>query len=518
MATHAPLRLFHTATIAFLACLAACGDKDGEGVVQTDDDTGAPADDGGDDGGSTGDEGSTGGDDGGDEGDSGGDDGGDDGGDEGGDSGGDSGGGQITLEEADATYTGSFDFVALDAVADASGDGQSDLVIGAFGTSDIGVVSVLSGPLSPGTLTSSDVTAEVRGAGSELYFASGVLGVPDQDGDGYDELYILATDMDDDTQPGALARFEAPLSGTFDLEDDAVAMVESLYDGPAGRHMEAPADFDGDGVVDLIIGSEFGQGTDDSGDNWRSWIGVWAGPLTGTSTHHDDTLAMVFGGEVGAGPLSAGDLDGDGIADLVATGDHDEGEGIVVFLGPLAGEVDGRTPDLQLDFGYISELLVADLDGDGNGELVVGDDFYNGWAGTMVGRVQVFTGPLSGSETPGDAVYEVECHKDQCRLGRYGLLSEDLDDDGAADLVMTAPLIDHPYGENTGMAFVGFGPLSGSVTTEEVDVRILGGASGDVLGWEMSSGDLDGDGVLELWLGAYGSSTILGYPASSLRP
>jgi hypothetical protein len=77
----------------------------------------------------------------------------------------------------------------------------------------------------------------------------------------------------------------------------------------------------------------------------------------------------------------------------------------------------------------------------------------------------------------------------------------DLDGDGAVDLVVSAPG-DWSYGIRAGKVMVFRGPLSGTLTAAEADRLWVGEHLGDHAGRGLAVGDLDGSGKPDIAIGA----------------
>ncbi|MBM4368770.1 MAG: putative metal-binding motif-containing protein [Deltaproteobacteria bacterium] len=178
------------------------------------------------------------------------------------------------------------------------------------------------------------------------------------------------------------------------------------------------------------------------------------------------------------------DLDGDGLDEGYAASTVDGGAyGIdadlasATFLGALSDETVSLQPG-------------GDVDGDGLGDLLAG--VVTGASGG--GGVLVLHGPSPGvhtalvaGESTNARAYLVE------PLG-------DLDDDGTAAFVVSSDSAGRPY-EN-GAAWIFDGPLSGVVGTSCAEITLAATQDQLGLGLGMAHGDLDGDGVVELLLGA----------------
>ena len=134
-------------------------------------------------------------------------------------------------------------------------------------------------------------------------------------------------------------------------------------------------DFDGDGFEDMAVVRAGFSSCDD---------GVGCPVVPGSATGPD--LASAFG--LALTPLWAGDLDGDGIDDLV-TGDSEAlgrfGVAAVHYGAPSGLSVSAdQTFDGIDGEGLGSAATAADLDGDGAIELVLGASRWNDGSGRLL--------------------------------------------------------------------------------------------------------------------------------------
>ncbi len=183
-----------------------------------------------------------------------------------------------------------------------------------------------------------------------------------------------------------------------------------------------------------------------------------------------------------------------------------------VLNGPIKEDIDVRDADFEILPDYTNESLgnaldVADFDGDGVADLLVG---ANGeYASDRAGRALVVLGPTQGSLQADDADLVLWGRNDQDLAGNDVAFVGDVDGDGHGDLLVGAPG-DKVSGDLSGVAYLVHGPISGTYDLEDVGTLLLGEASNDQAGEQVAGpGDLDGDGLDDLLVGAAWHGSIL---------
>ncbi|NQV90598.1 FG-GAP repeat protein [Candidatus Uhrbacteria bacterium] len=233
------------------------------------------------------------------------------------------------------------------------------------------------------------------------------------------------------------------------------------------------------------------------------------------SSTADYELTGESGSDQSGSALASGDLNDDGILDLVVGAPRDDDGGndagaAYVFFGPISSSSDLSSANMKLtgeatdDRAGIS-LFVGDLNDDGVMDLVIGATGEDS-GGNGAGAVYVVFGPLaSGDLSLADADVKITGEAAEDVFGT-SLFVEDLNNDGVMDLVIGA-MSEDSGGSSAGAVYVVFGPLSGDLDLADTDVKITGEATGDSLSSSLFVGDLSNDGVMDLVVGATGEDS-----------
>lgn len=227
-------------------------------------------------------------------------------------------------------------------------------------------------------------------------------------------------------------------------------------------------DQDGDGVREGMVYV----------DDWTAGEEVWIFPLTGGEwTDLGDTAVRLSGGEP-EGLVDAGDVDGDGFADVLLPAET----GSVLFLGPVREDRTLSDADVSLDPIRDADLS-SDLDGDGRGDLL--------WYAYQGARKTSAVSLAGGTAVTFAELQDVvEAHS-----------GGDLDGDGRADVLA-----------NADEKCFWSGPLAGSLERADA-TRCFGAYTDDHVVVHDVHGDGYDDVVGTVFLGSVDTDTGAGYDA-----
>lgn len=354
---------------------------------------------------------------------------------------------------------------------DSDGDGYTDLMVAARDApsgkiDDGGIVYLLSGPLSADTMVESAV-ATVSGADDSdlLGYRNAIVTIGDHNSDGNDEIAmgVYGASVDSSAaESGAVVIFLGPLSGTTTWREADVIIQGTEPSDYLGETIAEVGDTNGDGISDLVAGgnsvecAEFGR---------DGAFYLLQGPITSSGTA-DDAATTKWCSEtsdesLGESVAGSGDVDGDGLADIVIgdphqTSDH-AGQAWVVH-GTLSGVLGMSSAaahivgEVYMDQAGYLVAGAGDLNGDARGDVLVGAPTHD--AGTSTnGVTYVLLGPLSGTISLSDA--DGEIISDDGNTASNGVGVGDIDGDSYPDIAVSTPRIVDTYNWSRILIFPG---------------------------------------------------------------
>ncbi|MCD7444654.1 VCBS repeat-containing protein [Streptomyces lincolnensis] len=330
----------------------------------------------------------------------------------------------------------------------------------------------------------------------------------DFNGDGFPDVVMAAPAGSVGGKTGA--GFVSVLYGSSKGVDTAKRVVLSQSSAGVPGSPEAhdafgaavtSADLDGDGYADLAVGApgEDIDGAVDAGSVTVLWGS--ARGLTGTSSWlENNTLGAPVAREAYGTGLAAADVDGDGRPELAHVTAVD-----AVYVHDFS---ESRTPGSpEQSHGVPTEngfrpngLTGADYDKDGYADLVVTGTAPN--LELVEGHAVLLRGSADGLAVDGSAG------------GGWTGVSGDINKDGYPDLVLGAPrTLEHgEWDLSAGAVLVHYGSPDGPFAKPaQVFLQGQGGIPGssevgDDFGADLSLGDVNGDGYLDLAIGSPGES------------
>ena len=366
---------------------------------------------------------------------------------------------------------------SLAGIGDINGDGWQDIAIGAD-YADVdnngdteGAAYVFLGPINSlsGATMVSDADLVISGSDALDQAGLVVKSLGDINNDSYTDLAVSASQHSGHPTISGRSKNGAVYVFLGGAGVDAIPSVEVtdadiwIYGDRGfdwfGGSIEAIGDMNGDGRDDFIVGA---SGDDDGGSqsgafnlfySSASWT---SGSQVASTSSHAILYGELSNDRVGLDVSGPGDLDGDGVVDVVfgaqyATGSASNSGSVYIGLGPVAaGSASLATLDVKLNGSSASDWAGASLS-------AAGDTNADGYADLWVSAV--------ADNTPGGS-----------STGSVFLIQ------GSADMVTA---------------------LNGQGMDDVFAARIMGDAANDSIGGSIDGGgDFDGDGNNDLILGA----------------
>jgi len=372
------------------------------------------------------------------------------------------------------TVTGANNFGgSVSGAGDVNADGYSDILVGASGGNKVyGYYGSATGPAATASWTSP------TGSGS---YGWSVAPAGDVNSDGYSDVIIGANSAN---------RAYVYYGSSTGLSAAAVTILTGTA-GLFGNSVACAGDVNGDGYADVIVGSSGGNNAF-----------VYHGGAGGISTTSAWTITSAGGSLYGNSVSGAGDVNGDGFADVVV-GAYGANKSYVYFgstTGLSATAAWTGTGATGNNYGYCV-APAGDVNGDGFSDVIIGATGIS----SNAGAAYIYTGSAAGAlTTAGWTVTGATAEK-----GFNVACAGDVNADGYSDVLVGVSGVPFPLG---GTAFAGGAYLyKGSATgLSTVASWHITGTTSSNYGSVAGAGDVNGDGYSDVIVGASGANTYTG--------
>ena len=383
---------------------------------------------------------------------------------------------------------------SVSSAGDVNGDGYADVLIGQIKYSDAlserGAVYLHLG--SPTGISPSFFIRYVgTGNGAQLGNAVGVAG--DVNGDGFSEMSTGQSSAATNTG-GILLFHGGPYAVTVPNPMNAPphqVVQWGSTDALAGWSVAHAGDVNGDGYADVLVGAPDAS----NGQSGEGLVFVHYGKDGGMDPVPDVVLEMnQVGAGFGTAVRTAGDLNGDGYADVVigAPGAFSGAGRAYVFMGGPAGL--STMPALTLNIGPGAQFGAAvstagDVDHDGFSDVII--------SGPGAGQVRLYRGSAAGLiATPALVINDPQPGSG---FGSALATAGDVNGDGFSDIIIGAP--EYVSGGVRGAAYIHHGSLTGPSATP--DRTLIGNQNNCRFGTSVAgAGDVNGNGFSDVAIGA----------------
>jgi hypothetical protein len=388
---------------------------------------------------------------------------------------------------------------------DVNGDGYSDILVGApLTNANHGELYVWYGSASGlganGTTTNAAWKVAGPLAGDELGIAAGCAG--DINNDGYSDLIVGAPDHDTGggVHPGKALVFLGSNSG---LSSTVFKEIDGTGDAYVGNSVATAGDVNADGYSDIVVGASGATGT--AAQSGLAYVYYGPNLLDASRTTLDAGSANAsFGSSV----ATAGDVNGDGYSDvIIGSPGYDvpttDVGAIYVYKGGASGIATSYTwrfvgTSSGQRFGA-SVATAGDVDGDGYADVIAGWPLYTSGQ-TNEGAVCGFYGSSGGLKPSGlatDADWLYQSNNVGANFGNSVATAGDVNGDGFSDIIVGAPgYTNGQASEGAGYVFYG-SPTRPTATGWAAE----GTQAGEEFGEAVASGDFNGDGCSDIAIG-----------------
>jgi len=422
--------------------------------------------------------------------------------------------------------------------------------------------------IGPGFSVVSNASSNFSINGSSKDRLGSAVAVGDINGDGIIDLVVTAwksAPANSGANAGRIFVFFGPFKDGFGTGNSFGVNASanfSINGSSANNYMGDFCDFslsvaniNNDSMADIIIGARLADSASGGVDSGKLYIfygrdiqGYGNGNSFDADLHANVTINGSAGGDNFGNKFTTGDVNGDGTNDIIvgAYSADPPGRGsnagkVYIFYGDsinLSGYGPGNSFDANTSANITINgsaggdilglaLLTGDLNNDGKADIIIGGyDTDPPNRGVDAGKTYVFYGGDFGVTGYGtgnsfdantSANFTINGSAGGDKFGRT-LAIGDVNDDGLSDLIVSAYFEDPPNrGINAGKVYIfygsdlkGYGPGNSFDANTSANVTINGSAGNDRFGQSLATGDVNGDGIVDIIASADGGKPAAG--------